>query len=82
MENQPLLDEKSKVNKVKKKRMKTIHGPVGIFSLVEEIKTPKTPDKTPIKAEKNNIFGKLFVQYLAVAAGAINKAEVNTTPTD
>ena len=26
--------------------------------------------------------GRLFVQYLAVAAGAINKADVNTTPTD
>ena len=81
MEYQPFFGAKMSVNNVNKNNAKTIHGPVGIFPLKMEKKTPKTPEKTPNKAAKNIIIGNLSVQYLAEAAGAINKADIKTTPT-
>ena len=60
----------------------TIHGPVGIFGRLALIIVPTTAAVAAKTAESTSIKRNEAVQDRAAAAGVINNAAINTTPTD
>src|SRR5690554_1466781 len=77
----PTLGAKKKEKKAIKEETITIHGPVGIAGATKEIYAPNRPEIAPNEAERSIIFLKSLVQNRAAAAGVINIAAINTTPT-
>ena len=58
----------------------TTHGPVGVPDSEYETKAPINPENTENKTAIPNIFGNLFVQNRAAAAGVTMSADIRTTP--
>ena len=59
----------------------TIHGPVGIFSKLKEISTPRIPEIIAKIEDNTNIDFNRSVQNLAEDEGVTSKAAIRTIPT-